>query len=588
MLANVNAPAAVTPRNSNSLKDQLEAALNAEASADELIRTIGSACASSHSAAWEALALVDQFYRRRRISQDVYRQIKSHVEQLALGRPAGSTRPTAAEPARSTETTGSRPALAQPKPPQPGPPRPGLLLRGRYRLEAQLDYGHGVVFQALDEYRKELPEEEQRVAILFPANAADAQRQFFRAQQLSHPNIARVIEFDRDGDTAFYIMELQRGQLLRDLFKQSDGVPLPRYEALNIIRDIASALQHGQSRGVLHGRLNSSSVLVTPDGSARVLNFGLPRGEQDVVEPAGDLRALSLMAYELLAGAAAYEGLSPEEARGNGIPLRRPAGLHGKQWHALQSGLAAPGEGASITLDQWLEEMGIPQATTQSRSTQTLMQSRSLWPRRLLLGGALLVFAVAVAVVVATLSMKQQPLLQNTTRDTTSVGSVGTERAVASDAVPATASAASTPAPVEKPVAASQATAAAAASTSAAPPVAGESGTALLAFQSETFTVAPGESAARIPVRRSGSTRSDVGFVWSTESGSARAGDDFVSFGQQHELIPAGQKALSLYVPLSGGTRASESEFYITLSDPSGGAKLGSITRLKVIIAAEP
>jgi hypothetical protein len=117
---------------------------------------------------------------------------------------------------------------------------------------------------------------------------------------------------------------------------------------------------------------------------------------------------------------------------------------------------------------------------------------------------------------------------------------------------------------------------------------AADSGAGLLAFQAESFTVAPGESAARIPVRRTGGTRGDVGLAWSTEDGSAHAGEDFVSFGQQRETIPDGQKSVTLYIPLSADTaRDVQSDFYVTLSEPAGGARLGRITRLKVIIAPD-
>jgi hypothetical protein len=160
---------------------------------------------------------------------------------------------------------------------------------------------------------------------------------------------------------------------------------------------------------------------------------------------------------------------------------------------------------------------------------------------------------------------------------------------------PAPASAPTTsPAPTAPPASASPATPTAAATPNAqsaaltpGAPAATDSGAGLLGFQSETFTVAPGEAAARIPVRRTGGTRGDVGFVWSTESSTARAGDDFVSFGEQRELIPGGQKSVSLYVPLSGGARTTATEFYVNIGEPSGGARLGRIARLKIIIAPD-
>lgn len=609
----MNAPAAVTPR--SNLKDHFESALNSGADAGELMSVISTACAASHNAAWEALALVDQYYRRRRLTPDDYRALKAHVEQLALGRPSGGDRPAtaASRPAPpSAGSEGNRPANAaaagdgrlaqdlrettgQHSAMQPlGPPKVGMLLRGRYRLEARLDYGNGVVFQALDEYRKALPAEEQRVAIRFPGDAADAQREFFRAQHLSHPNIARVIEFDRDGDTAFYIMELQHGRLLRDVLQKATHLPLPQSEALAIVRDIAAALEHAHSRGVQHGCLDARSVLIAQDGSVRVLNFGLPRAEDDTVEPADDLRSLCLIAYELLAGRPAFEGLPLDEAHERGLRLTRPPGLHQRQWHALQRGLADSSEGHSVELMQWLEEMEVGRAATHAAAPVELMHRTPApaWRRPVVLGGA----ALAFAAVLATAIMTWQSQRNDASRIAAGAPVAGSQAEPASEAAskPDTpvsaltpASTPARPATVATVASAATVTGATAAATAATAADGRDAGAVLLAFATDSFTVAPGESAARIPVRRSGSTRDDVGFVWWTEGGTARPGDDFVSFGEQRELIAGGQKSVSLYVPLAGGSRATESEFYVNISEPSGGARLGRITRLRVIIAAD-
>lgn len=606
----MNAPAAATQR--SSLKDNLESALHSGASAEELMKVISSACAASHNAAWEALSLIDQYFRRRRISPEVFRALKAHVEQLALGRPAGGDRPApirAATPASDPrEATGRHPAVHPAAEPAAarlqGPPRVGLLLRGRYRLEARLDYGHGVVFQARDEYRQGLPDEEQRVAIRFPEDAAEAQHEFFRAQHLSHPNIARVIEFDRDGDTAFYIMELQHGRLLRDLLQQATHLPLPQPEALAIVRDIAAALEHAHARGVVHGQLDTRSVLVTQDGSIRILNFGLPRRSGEEVEAADDLRALCLIAYELLAGEPAFEGQPLHEALAAGRQLQRSQRLNQRQWQALQRGLSGSDESRSVDIAQWLEEMGVRRAAAHAASPAEVMQRQAppAWRRQLVMGGILVV--VTAALVTLAISWRSSPgqapgAVASTVPAAAGSANVPPSAATASN-VPA---AATTPTPSPAPAPVSQpAQRPAAASTTANTTLlataenpaanvtaadARDDGASLLSFQADSFTVAPGESAARIPVRRTGSTRGDVGFVWWTEGGTARAGDDFVSFGEQRELIAAGQKAVSLYVPLAGGSRATESEFYVTISEPSGGARLGRVTRLRVIIAAD-
>ena len=696
----MNAPAPLTQR--SSLKDRFESAIKSGASTDELKSELTAACAASPNAAWEALSLIDQHFRRRNLTQDAYRALKAHVQGLALGRPVATDKPAAPAAATATASanatansngnaTGPAPApaharvaptapavpVAPPKgeptltlPPAParggvrgraaeaagqaptasfapaahggdasvapGPsaqtrgavtPRPGLVLRGRYLLESRLDYGNGLVYQAVDEYRNELPDEEQRVAIRFPSDAADAQREFFRAQHLSHPNIARVIEFDRDGGLAFYTMELQPGRLLRDVLKQAERLPLLQETALRIVREIAAALEHAHSRGVVHGRLDTSSVRIVNDGSVRVLNFGLPRQDGDIIEPIDDLRALTLLAYELLAGYPAFDGLSRGEARARGLHLRRPSGLQRRQWRALQRGIATPGRKHALTLAQWLQDLELQPAGAHASASRPFHDTVELLRRRrLLLAGVLAAFAAALVTIV----INWQTLVHSPSATAPGSARSAAERATASRApsaapgataagatpagsspggsapsgavppAPAMASTA-TPPPVEAaadmpaPAAAPASPPASALSTFSAPPAtgagapaaAGDGGAGLLAFRAEAFTVAPGESAARIPVQRIGGTRGDVGFVWWTESGTARAGDDFVSFGEQRELIPAGQKSVSLYVPLSGGTRTAPTEFYVNIGDPSGGARLGAYTRLRVLIAPD-
>lgn len=670
----MNAPAAATPR--SALKDRLESALNSGASPEALMAEIAAACSASSNAAWEALALIDQYYRRRRLTQDAYRSLKMQTERMALGRamhaepgpkappridvpPAGPrTAPPAAaglaaRPVRSrhaadlpdgaNERTGEQPMPVEPLPPRESAeedarsttgsfipaPRAGQLLRGRYRLEARLDYGGGVVFQALDEFRKELPEEEQRVAIRFPTDVHEAQREFYRAQHLSHPNIARLIEFDRDGELAFYTMELVHGRLLRDVLKQATHLPLPQPEALGIIRDVAAALEHAHARQVVHGHLDSASVLITQDGSVQVLNFGLPNSEGDLPEPRDDLTALSLIAYELLAGFRPYEGRALHEARERRMKLRRPPGLQAGQWRALQRGLAHTDKAHALTLGEWLKDLGIGHPAGRPVTPEGLGQAQPAgrWPRPALLGGGLALVALVVAVpayryfsapavapVAATTASAPAPTLapapaQAPLRDSAPVResvpppvAAPPVASVTPAAAPVAAPAPSLPeagsvrtppvaAPTPSVAAAAERTAterAAAAERTAVPVDTADTGAGVLAFQAESFTVAPGETAARIPVRRTGSTRGDVGLAWSTEDGSAHAGEDFVSFGVQREAIPSGQKSVTLYIPLSADKpRDVQSEFYVTLSEPAGGARLGRISRLKVIIAPD-
>ena len=107
----------------------------------------------------------------------------------------------------------------------------------------------GTVFQVLDEFRLEAPGT-QRLAIkvLHPAVAkraellAELRREFQSLQLLSHPNIIRVFDFDRDGALVFFTMELLTGAPLSRILQARKLIPLERPQALAIIRDIGAAL----------------------------------------------------------------------------------------------------------------------------------------------------------------------------------------------------------------------------------------------------------------------------------------------------------------------------------------------------------
>src|SRR6202035_1794238 len=137
----------------------------------------------------------------------------------------------------------------------------GDLLRDRYRVRGILGQGGmGTVFEAIDEYRLDLPTSGQRIAIKVLHTEvthreellAELQREFQHLQLLSHPNIVRVHEFDRDGDVAFFTMELLSGALLSHVLQTRNAVALPRPYAWAVIRDVGAALSHAHSRGVIH------------------------------------------------------------------------------------------------------------------------------------------------------------------------------------------------------------------------------------------------------------------------------------------------------------------------------------------------
>jgi eukaryotic-like serine/threonine-protein kinase len=136
---------------------------------------------------------------------------------------------------------------------------------------------------------------------------------------LNHPNICHLYDVGPD----YLVMELVTGSTLEQRIKQA-AVPLD--EALKIARQIADALEAAHDKGIVHRDLKPANVILKPDGTVKVLDFGLaqvePRtasgGEQDV-ERSPTISMAATQAGVIL-GTAAY--MAPEQARGEPVDKR--------------------------------------------------------------------------------------------------------------------------------------------------------------------------------------------------------------------------------------------------------------------------
>jgi dienelactone hydrolase/predicted Ser/Thr protein kinase len=187
-----------------------------------------------------------------------------------------------------------------------------------YRIEQEIGRGGmGIVYRGLDT-RLGRP-----VAIkVLPAEATadlERHRRFVREAQsasaLNHPNIVTIYEIGEDAGTTFIAMELVEGAPLDRILARGE---LPLTTALDYAVQIAAALAAAHARGIVHRDIKPANIVITPDGRAKVLDFGLAK----LIERAPSESTITAMATMpgTLIGTLAY--MSPEQAEGRPIDAR--------------------------------------------------------------------------------------------------------------------------------------------------------------------------------------------------------------------------------------------------------------------------
>jgi serine/threonine-protein kinase len=221
---------------------------------------------------------------------------------------------------------------------------------GKYRIVGQLGRGGaGVVYKAVDETLHR----DVAVKTLNPDLANTEIMSRFRAEatilaRLNHPQIATIYElFRADGDLLM-VMEFVRGESLDKLSERLGALSPDR--AAYIIDQILSALEHAHRAGVVHRDVKPANVMVTDEGSVKILDFGIARvlgAEQKTVDfrlmgtPAymspeqvlgeevdgrSDLYSVGVLLYRLLTGALPFAsdtalGMLQRQIRDTPIPL---------------------------------------------------------------------------------------------------------------------------------------------------------------------------------------------------------------------------------------------------------------------------
>lgn len=135
---------------------------------------------------------------------------------------------------------------------------------------------------------------------------------------LNHPSIVAVYDTgEEDIQTnqgtitlPFIVMEYVNGQTVRDLL--ADGDPIPIDEAAHVAAGVLSALEYSHREGIIHRDIKPGNIMLTPDGSVKVMDFGIARALADAHS--------TVTQTNTVVGTAQY--LSPEQARGEVVDTR--------------------------------------------------------------------------------------------------------------------------------------------------------------------------------------------------------------------------------------------------------------------------
>ena len=273
----------------------------------------------------------------------------------------------------------------------------GDVLNERFVLKECIGTGGmSSVYKALDRRKLEADDRNPYIAVkvlnlefrAHPDSMIALQREAKKSQGLAHPNIVRVYDFDRDGNTVYMTMEYLSGKSLAKVLKAPGFKGLPAGEAMEILEGISRALKFAHENGIIHADFKPANVILTDDGQIKVIDFGIARAftrpddtdmeatrfdpgslgaltptyaspemlEHLEADPRDDIYALACIAYEMLTGRHPFGRMQATEARDGGLVLERRKHMSRRQWKALKSALDFDREKRTPSVSKFLTE----------------------------------------------------------------------------------------------------------------------------------------------------------------------------------------------------------------------------------------
>lgn len=209
----------------------------------------------------------------------------------------------------------------------------GQTLKGRYRINEIIGVGGmAVVYKAFDIVK----EQEIAVKILKDEYMRDEEfrRRFSNESKaitlLSHKNIVDIYDVRLDGEVLFIAMEYLSGVTLKEYIDKVGA--LDWREATHYIKQVLSAVRHAHERGIIHRDIKPQNIMLTRDGSIKVMDFGIAKvsdfetrsindqaigsvhyispeqASGDALDERADIYSIGIMLYQLCTGALPFDG----------------------------------------------------------------------------------------------------------------------------------------------------------------------------------------------------------------------------------------------------------------------------------------
>jgi serine/threonine protein kinase len=534
---------------------------------------------------------------------------------------------------------------------------PGTVLRSRYVLQDVIGRGGtSILFRAKDLHRassQDMAAEFVAIKLLRPDKCADPlvlarlKREFQQMQGLTHPGIVRVFDLDRDGDVWFISMQLVAGQTLKTWMETPDN----HANALRMISACCEALEYAHSLSILHGDLKPSNVMVSDDGTPKLMDFGsVPspgglaavRSDSSLAatplyaspqilagkspEQRDDVYSLACLSYIILSGGQHPFGGRPslEDGRATSTPIYVPA-IPAGIFAIIERGLSAERERRQPSVREFLDDLTVADERHRADAERASRPVRDdidamRYPVSLTHAAdrashsASTAFFKKVCLRARGLTITKRAGMASTAQAPIATG-FGSDLGSYHRAQPVVrlmalvfaivGTAVSYPfgthhdmirapeTPPQSPITSPELVGAAPAQSETLPesrPVPHDSG--VISFEASTIHASAAQPLVAIAVNRLPATRSRGAFLWRVERGTARPGIDYQPIEPQVVRFIEGQAVRTLFIPLINTSATSVQPglrtFTVTLERVKGGPVLGRYASVTVAIDPPP